>query len=126
MPDRRIFTVAEANALLPKLTALLDQLRAARNAILAARADLLPVLEAAVGNGGSRKAGALLPHFQQMEQALLTIQNLGVDLKDIDAGLVDFPAQRQNRIVYLCWRYGEDRIRYWHELDGGFAGRQPL
>lgn len=126
MAERRLFTVAEANALLPRLTALIDQLRAARDAIRAARADLLPVLEAAVGNGGSRKAGELLPQFRRMEEALLTIQGLGIELKDIDTGLLDFPSRRGDRVVYLCWRYGEDSIRFWHDLDAGFAGRQPL
>ena len=126
MADRRYFTVTEADALLPRLTTLLDQLRAARKAIRAARADLLPVLEAAVGNGGSRKAGDLLPEFQRMEEALLAIREIGCELKDIDLGLLDFPALRENHEVYLCWRYGEDRIRYWHGLDEGFAGRQPL
>ena len=126
MADRRYFTVTEADALLPRLTTLLDQLRAARKAIRAARADLLPVLEAAVGNGGSRKAGDLLPEFQRMEEALLAIREIGCELKDIDLGLLDFPALRENHEVYLCWRYGEDRIRYWHGMDEGFAGRQPL
>lgn len=126
MRERRFFTVAEANALLPRLTALIDELRAAREAIRAARADLLPVLEAAVGNGGSRKAGEVLPYFERMERAILAIRDLGCELKDIDMGLVDFPALREGRVVYLCWRYGEDRLRYWHELDAGFAGRQLL
>ena len=126
MAERRHFTLAEADALLPRLTVLLDQLRAARDAIRAARADLLPVLEAAVGNGGSYKAGALLPEFQRMEIAYLAIQEIGCELKDIDSGLLDFPALREGREVYLCWRYGEDHIRFWHDLDAGFAGRQPL
>lgn len=126
MADRRYFTVTEAEALLPRLTTLLDQLRAARKAIRAARADLLPVLEAAVGNGGSRKAGDLLPEFRRMEEAMLAIREIGCELKDIDLGLLDFPALRENHEVYLCWRYGEDRIRFWHEMDEGFAGRQPL
>lgn len=126
LADRRYFTVTEADALLPRLTTLLDQLRAARKAIRAARADLLPVLEAAAGNGGSRKAGDLLPEFRRMEEAMLAIREIGCELKDIDLGLLDFPALRENHEVYLCWRYGEDRIRYWHEMDEGFAGRQPL
>ncbi|NOX63590.1 MAG: DUF2203 domain-containing protein [Chloroflexi bacterium] len=126
MSQRRYFTVEEANALLPRLRALIDQLRAARKAIIAARADLLPVLEAAIGNGGSQKAGDLLPYFRQMEEAFLAINQLGCEIKDMDYGLIDFPAIRDGRVVYLCWRYGEERVQYWHELDGGFAGRQPL
>ncbi len=126
MAPRRYFTVTEADALLPWLTTLIDQLRAARQTIRAARADLLPVLEAAVGNGGSRKAGDLLPAFQRMEEAFLAIRETGCELKDIDLGLLDFPALRDGHEFYLCWRYGEDRIRYWHEINEGFAGRQPL
>lgn len=126
MSRQRYFTVEEANALLPRLTQLIDQLRSARAAIYAARADLLPVLEAAVGNGGSAKAGDLLPHFQRMEAAMLGLREIGCEVKDIDTGLVDFPALREGREVYLCWRYGEDRLRFWHELNAGFAGRRPL
>ena len=98
----------------------------AQTALRPPRADLLPVLEAAVGNGGSRKAGDLLPEFRRMEEALLAIREIGCELKDIDQGLLDFPALVENHEIYLCWRYGEDRIRYWHEMDEGFAGRQPL
>ncbi|MCO6452061.1 MAG: DUF2203 domain-containing protein [Caldilineales bacterium] len=126
MSSRRHFTVEEANALLPRLTQLIDQLRTARAAIYAARADLLPVLEAAVGNGGSAKAGEVLPHFKRLEEAMLGIQAIGCELKDIDTGLVDFPSLREEREVYLCWRYGEDKLRFWHELNAGFAGRRPL
>jgi hypothetical protein len=50
----------------------------------------------------------------------------GAELKDINSGLLDFRSQREGREVYLCWRYGEGEIRFWHDLDAGFAGRQPL
>lgn len=126
MPRQRYFTVEEANALLPRLTQLIDQLRTARAAIYAARADLLPVLEAAVGNGGSAKAGDLLPHFARMEAAMLALREIGCEIKDFDTGLVDFLALREGREIYLCWRYGEDKLRFWHELNAGFAGRRPL
>jgi hypothetical protein len=54
------------------------------------------------------------------------LDDLGVELKGIDDGLIDFPTTREGRVVYLCWRLGEDEIGWWHETDGGFAGRQPL
>jgi hypothetical protein len=54
------------------------------------------------------------------------LDGIGVQLKRIDDGLVDFPSERDGRVVNLCWRLGEDTIAWWHELDAGFAGRQPL
>ena len=62
----------------------------------------------------------------EAESLIKAIVNLGVALKDIEQGLVDFPAERDGRIVFLCWKQGEDEIRFWHELDTGFAGRKPL
>jgi hypothetical protein len=51
---------------------------------------------------------------------------LGIEVKDYGTGLIDFPAERDGRPVYLCWRLGEPTVQYWHELDAGFAGRQPV
>jgi hypothetical protein len=60
-----------------------------------------------------------------MEKAQAIIA-LGVQLKDFDSGLCDFPHLRDGRVVLLCWKQGEDRIAWWHEVEAGFAGRQPL
>ncbi|MDA0838207.1 MAG: DUF2203 domain-containing protein [Planctomycetota bacterium] len=54
------------------------------------------------------------------------LSQLGIELKDPATGLIDFYCRHEDRLVYLCWRYGEDEIKFWHELDAGFAGRQPL
>ena len=54
------------------------------------------------------------------------IHALGVEIKDLDRGLCDFPALREGRVVYLCWVFGEDDIEWWHDIEAGFAGRQPL
>lgn len=54
------------------------------------------------------------------------LSELGVECKSMETGLVDFPAEREGRVVYLCWRHGESRVEHWHEVEGGFAGRQPL
>lgn len=123
----RFFTLEEANALLPQLNALLEQLMEARRAIVEARPDLWPVLKKAMGNGGSKKAGELLAEFERAQAAYRAIEDLGVLLKDPDIGLVDFLHRRPDgREVYLCWRYGEPRVAYWHELHAGFAGRKPV
>ena len=54
------------------------------------------------------------------------LQGLGIELKDPNVGLIDFPAMLEGRVVYLCWRLGEGEISHWHELESGFAGRQPV
>jgi hypothetical protein len=84
------------------------------------------VLEKSVGNGGSKKAGELLELFTNFESLITQIQDLGIEIKDLETGLVDFPSMRGQEVVYLCWKYNEPTIAYWHPLDGGFAGRQSL
>lgn len=123
---RRLFTLGEANALLPSLRPLLSQMIEARQRIVEAEPELWPVLEKAVGNGGGKKAGAVLPHFEVIQRNVQAIQALGIEIKDINTGLIDFPSEREGRVVYLCWRLGETHVTHWHELDVGFAGRQPL
>lgn len=127
-PDKtpRLFTVDEANALLPTLRPLLTDVLQARQNIVAAQPELWPVLEKAVNNGGSKKAGAVLADFEVIQRNVKAIQELGIEIKDINIGLVDFPAERDGREVYLCWRFDEPRVTHWHDLDSGFAGRQPL
>ena len=127
-PDKttRLFTVDEANALLPTLRPLLIDILQARQNIVAAQPELWPVLEKAVNNGGSKKAGAVLADFEVIQRNVKAIQELGIEIKDINIGLVDFPAERDGREVYLCWRFDEPRVTHWHDLDSGFSGRQPL
>lgn len=123
----RFFTLEEANAALPRLNQLLEQLMAARRAIIDARPDLWPVLKKSIGNGGSKKAGELLAEFERVQAAMAAIEEIGVTLKDVDYGLVDFLHRRPDgREVYLCWRYGEPEVAYWHELHAGFAGRKRV
>jgi hypothetical protein len=99
---------------------------AARQRIVDAQAEVWPVLEKAIGNGGSKKAGELVEDFKKVENGVQAIQKLGVVVKDVNSGLVDFPALRKDREVFLCWQYDEPRVAFWHELDTGFAGRQPI
>ena len=120
------FTTEEANRALPQVRALVDQILQARQAILDARPDLWPVLEQAVGNGGSKKAGEVLQDFKRLEDGVQGLQDIGCELKDISTGLVDFPALRDGREVLLCWKFDEPQVMYWHDLQSGFAGRQRL
>jgi hypothetical protein len=120
------FTVAEANSLLPRINLVIEEMLEARQHILEAQAEVWPVLEKAVGNGGSKKAGELLPEFSRVERGARQLSEMGCILKDINTGLVDFPAIRNGREVFLCWQHGEPQVAFWHDVDAGFAGRQPL
>ncbi len=123
----RFFTVEEANAALPRLTELLIDIRQARQAIMAARPELWPVLKKSIGNGGSKKAGEMLHEFERLQTAVRAIEEMGVFLKDPDHGLVDFLHRRSDgREVYLCWRLGEEVVAYWHDLQAGFSWRKHL
>lgn len=123
---KRYYTVAEANALLPTLRPLVAKLLAARQRILDAQPDLWPVLEKAAGNGGSQQAAVVLADFEKLRHSVKAIEGLGLELKDINTGLLDFWSQRDGRDVYLCWRYNEPTVAHWHDMEAGFAGRQPL
>ena len=125
MPTR-YFTVEEANAALLTLRPVVAAMLKAREKIVAARPDLWPVLEKAAGNGGSDKASAVLADFEVVRRGALAIEGLGIVLKDINTGLVDFLSRRDGRDVYLCWRFDEPKVAFWHDLEAGFAGRQPL
>ncbi len=122
----RHFTVEEANALLPHVRSIVERVLAARQRIIDAQPEVWPVLEKAVGNGGSPKAGLLVEDFKKIERGIQAIQDLGGVVKDINTGLIDFPALRGGREVFLCWRYDEPAVAFWHELHTGFTGRQPL
>ena len=125
MPTR-YFTIDEANALLPTLRPMVAALLDARQRIVDAQPELWPVLEKAVGNGGSAKATLVLTDFEIVDKNVKAITALGLEMKDINSGLIDFLAERDGREVYLCWRYSEPRVAHWHDLEAGFAGRKPL
>lgn len=122
----RYFSLDEARATLPQVKALMEQVQSARREILRVRPDALPAIEKAAANGGNKAAGELSMQAMRLEQGVKNILALGVTVKDIDTGLVDFLGLRNGREVYLCWRYGEDDLAFWHELNTGFAGRHPL
>jgi hypothetical protein len=121
----RHFTVEEANALLPRLEDVLGELREARDQLT--DAELHEALAgAAPGNGGGEPGREVGEAFLQVRRLLLGLEEAGIVVRDIDRGLVDFPAVLDGEEVYLCWRSGEDQVEFWHDLESGFAGRQPL
>jgi hypothetical protein len=122
----KLFTVEEANALLPKLEELLDDVAAHRDALREKAPHLEPILKASVSNGGGKVGSEYGEEAYNLYLAIEHIRELGVILKDLDMGLLDFPHERNGRVVFLCWHPPEEQVGYWHELQAGYQGRQPL
>jgi hypothetical protein len=122
----RYFTLPEANETLNLIRPLMDEIQTMRQAILKNQPEAWPAIEKSAGNGGNRALSSMVLDFERLDVLVHQIQDLGVLIKDINLGLLDFPALKDGRGVYLCWRYGEGEIAYWHEIEAGFAGRQPI
>lgn len=128
----QLFTLSEASKLLPRLQAILLELQEKKHVLDRLQEQIGALTGRASGNGHllakdlgekSREAEAL---STQMNKQLEEITSMGCELKGIDEGLIDFPCERDGRVVYLCWKLGEERIEWWHDVDTGFAGREPL
>jgi len=121
----RHFTVEEANGLLGRVEPALRSLREARDRLT--DAELHEALsEAAPANGGGEPGREVGQAFLEVRALLAELQGLGIVVRDIDRGLIDFPAIRDGREVYLCWELDEGDVAFWHELESGFRGRRPL
>ena len=119
----KLFNVEEANALLPTVRRIVAGLARDYARVVAAREAAREAAERAKESGGGLYITALAGLAERAGQ----LEALGVQLKDYERGLIDFPAMRDGRVVLLCWQLGEgDRIEWWHDLEAGFAGRQPL
>lgn len=121
----RHFTREEASALLPRLREMLLQLRSSKDELTDTEAHEA-LSETAPGNGGGEEGKQVGVAFLEVRRLLGAIEESGIVLRDIDRGLVDFPAVIDGREVYLCWELGEDDVAYWHDLDSGYRGREPL
>jgi hypothetical protein len=122
----RYFTLEQAQAALDIIRPLIGEIMEIRQSILSREPEVWPVVAKAAGNGGSKVASQVAQEFGRLDQAVRAILATGALLKDVNTGLVDFPTLRENREVYLCWKYGEETIRFWHDIDAGYSGRQPL
>ena len=125
MNHTRHYTIAEANAALGWVRERLDRLRAARDGLSDEEAREA-LGEAAPQNGGGEPGRVVSEAFVQLRDALHELQAVQVVLRDLERGLVDFPAIRDGREIYLCWEEGEDEIGWWHDPESGYAGREPL
>jgi hypothetical protein len=120
------FSVDEANDLLPELRQLLARIREVRHSLSIEWERAQAVLKAAAHNGGGKEASGYVSDLTRLNAVLQEFQRQGVVIKDFDRGLVDFPHWRDGREVYLCWEMAEDQVRFWHGLESGYAGRQPI
>jgi len=120
----RIFSVEEANSLIPELTELLERLQRVHRSTAAVEGRALRRL--ASSNGSADAASAASAAGEEYLTALSAIESMGVVVRDPESGLVDFASSRDGNPIYLCWRLGEDRVGFWHPRDTGFAGREPL
>jgi hypothetical protein len=129
----RHFTPEEANAALAEVRPLVEQMVAHRRAHVAALARQEKLELRIRGNGGgippaelAETAAEVEREARELAQAIDAVVELGLQVKDIDEGLVDFPALRHGETVLLCWMLGEDHVAHWHTIEDGFAGRRPL
>jgi hypothetical protein len=120
------FSLEEANAALQIICPLMDEVQRIRTKIIAQRPELWPAMARSVGNGGNPTLSKPVKEFDRLDELVRQILATGARIKDINTGLLDFPALRAGHEVYLCWKVGEPEIGFWHEIDAGFAGRQPI
>lgn len=133
MNSPRLFTLDEAEAMIPQVRDEILAMQDCKRRIDGLRGDMQKVAHSATGNGHVRDEDALASKRRHAEalvdeinERLARINGWGIELKGIDDGLIDFPSERDGRVVYLCWRLGEDRIGWWHEIEAGFVGRQRI
>ncbi|MEO6051488.1 MAG: DUF2203 domain-containing protein [Pyrinomonadaceae bacterium] len=123
----KLYTLDEANALLPEIAPKLESIRRLYTTIEELRAEARAAAGASNFGGGMEGGTGYVNTLYQVGKLTTELYELGIELKDHTRGLIDFPSMRGDRIVLLCWQLGEgDEIEWWHETDAGFAGRQPL
>jgi hypothetical protein len=122
----RLFTLAEANSLIPRLRSTLEDLGEVWGRIKELHPEIQKARDKATYDGYSAYGVEYVERVAHLLLLIHQIKDMGVLLKDVDKGLCDFPYVRDGRIVYLCWHLGEDTIEYWHDVEAGFAGREPL
>jgi hypothetical protein len=130
----KTFTLDEAQSLLPVLESLLKRAIEGKEAAEQVEATLSELSRRIFLSGGMRvnlaevaeQRAEMESHLQRVRESIAEIDSIGVQVKDLDTGLLDFPFRLDEEIVLLCWRMGETAIEHWHTVDAGFQGRQPV
>ncbi len=112
--------------MLPQLRGLLGRIQNEKERMLEMEPDPEEVQTKAAYDWGMARGAEYISILEAFQQAVREVEEMGVLVKDLDQGLCDFPHQRDGRMVYLCWKLDEDEVTWWHDVDAGFAGRQPL
>jgi hypothetical protein len=134
MAKQKTFTLDEAQRLLPVLKSLLTRAMQSKRRIEQIEQELQKVRYRIMLTGGVLLDVAAMAQrkteqdkaLQEIKDAMAEIGAIGVQVKDLDTGLLDFPCVVENEIVLLCWKYGEEKIEFWHGVEEGFAGRKPI
>ncbi len=124
----KLFTVEEANSLLPNVRPIVHQIQLAHGRLSKYQSAAKQAAEGAESGGGGTARGTQYAKLLiELSTAVGELEELGIQLKDYAHGLIDFPSMRDGRVVLLCWKADEgDNIEWWHDVETGFAGRQPL
>jgi hypothetical protein len=124
----KLFTIEEANELLPLVRRILGGVRSTHAAISSLQQEAkLAAAGAERGGGGMAEGARYIMLLNRLAAHSQELDTLGVQIKDYARGLIDFPSMKEGRVVLLCWQWGEgDKVTWWHDIDAGFAGRQPL
>jgi hypothetical protein len=134
MAKIKTFTLEQAHTLLPILKSLLKQSMDGKKAIEQIEKEFQDLKHRILLSGGfsvdvpalARRRAARDKAVQDTKDALAEIDAIGVQVKDLDMGLLDFPCKVEDQIMLLCWKYGEEKIQYWHSQEEGFKGRKPI
>ncbi len=130
----KTFTLDEAQSLLPVLESLLKRAMEGRRSAQEIESGLQRIAQRIYFSGGMRvdtagiakQRAEMEAHLKQVRESIAEIDAIGVQVKDLEAGLLDFPCRVDDQIVLLCWRMGEGVIEHWHTMEAGFQGRQPV
>jgi hypothetical protein len=130
----KTFTLDEAQSLLPVLESLLKRAMEGRRSAETVESSLNGLAQQIYLSGGmrvncasvARQRAEVEEHLKQVRESIAEIDTIGVQVKDLDSGLLDFPCRVDDEVVLLCWRMGEPAIEHWHTVEAGFQGRQPV
>lgn len=130
----KTFTLDEAQSLLPVLEALLKRARESKEAAASVESGLADLGRRIYLSGGMKvdlssvahQRAEMESHLDRVRESIAEIDSIGVQVKDLDKGLLDFPFKLEDRVVLLCWKLGEPAIEHWHTVDAGYGGRQPV
>jgi len=123
----KLFTIEEANELLPGVRSMLEKIQRMYSTLGGFRESARAAASASEFGGGMHGGAAYVKALYEIGKITTELLESGIQLKDYERGLIDFPCMRDGRVVLLCWQLGEaERIEWWHEIEAGFAGRKPL